>query len=131
MAAPTSSIIDPVTSASVAVETNTRAARVSLYPNDVGLLGAYSQTFKTGIEAAGAAAASPIFSFRWAPATNTTALCVMRKMKFSLYDLGKLNGFVTLSDIDRWVKAKKPLMLPMGGWNDVAGPVPHAMGTIR
>ncbi len=88
MAAPTSSIIDPITSASQAVETNTRAGRVTLYPNDVGLLGAYSTTVKSGIMAAGLAAASPIVSFRWAPATNTTALCVIRKMKFSMFNLG-------------------------------------------
>ena len=88
MAAPTTTVIDGITSASQAVETNTRASRVTLYPNDVGLLGAYSATVKSGIMAAGLAGAAPIVSFRWSPATNTTALATIRRMRFSMYDLG-------------------------------------------
>jgi len=48
-----------------------------------------------------------------------------------LAQLGKLNGFVSLPDFANWVKAGKPLALPQGGFNDVSGPVPNAMGTIR
>lgn len=48
-----------------------------------------------------------------------------------LEQLGKLNGFVSLSDFAEWVKAGKPLALPQGGFNDVSGPVPNAKGTIR
>jgi hypothetical protein len=113
VAAPTTSQIDPITSASQAIETNTRAGRVTLYPNDVGLLGAYSATVKTGIEAAGAAANSPIVSFRWAPATNTTALCVVRKLKFSLYDLG--TGFTAGDVLFEWYVARSFTAVDTGG----------------
>jgi hypothetical protein len=44
--------------------------------------------------------------------------------------IGKLNGIVSYSDFGAWIKAGKPLRLPVGGWNDVAGPVTNAMGTI-
>lgn len=107
------SLLDPITNASNAIETNTRSQRSTIYPNDVGLLGAYSATVKTGIEAAGAAAASPIFSFRWAPATNTTALCVIRKMKFSLYDLG--TGFAAGDVLAEWYVARSFTVVDTGG----------------
>jgi hypothetical protein len=113
MAAPTSSIIDPITSSSQAVDTNTRAARVTLYPNDVGLLGAYSTTVKSGIMAAGLAGAAPIVSFRWAPATNPTALCVIRKMKFSLYNLG--TGFAPGDALFEWYVARSFTAVDTGG----------------
>ncbi len=48
-----------------------------------------------------------------------------------LTDLGKLNGIVSDADFVAWFKAGKPLMLPLGGYSDVSGPVPLAMGTIR
>lgn len=44
--------------------------------------------------------------------------------------IGKLNGIVAYGDFVSWIQAGKPLRLPVGGWNDVAGPVPNAMGTI-
>lgn len=46
-------------------------------------------------------------------------------------DVGKLNGIVSYKDFDLWMKAKKPLRLPVGGWNDVAGKVPGATGDIK
>ncbi len=48
-----------------------------------------------------------------------------------LADVGKLNGFVSLKDVDVWLKAMKPIRLPVGGWNDVSGPTPGAMGSIK
>ena len=47
------------------VETNTQAIRVVARPNDVGALGAYSLGAVSGVMAAGIAANSPIFSFRY------------------------------------------------------------------
>ena len=47
------------------VETNTQAVRVVARPNDVGALGAYSLGAVSGVMAAGIAANSPIFSFRY------------------------------------------------------------------
>lgn len=78
MAAPTISLIDPITSASQAIETNTRAARVSLYPNDVGLLGSYRKALFSGVVAAGAGTAL-VYAFRWAP-TPTGLLCVPKRV---------------------------------------------------
>jgi hypothetical protein len=54
------------------VEANTKAARVTLRPEDFGALGIYSLAPSNGATAmaAGLAAASPIFSFRWGNATN-------------------------------------------------------------
>lgn len=57
---------------------------------------------------------------------STTPLKIL-----SMADVGKLNGIVSLRDFDNWLKAGKPLKLPLGGWNDVSGPVPNAMGSIR
>jgi hypothetical protein len=57
-----------VNAASIAiseVETNTRAVRTRVMPMDVGGLGSYSVAQTTGTMAAGLAANSPIFSFRW------------------------------------------------------------------
>ncbi len=45
-------------------------------------------------------------------------------------DLGKLNGIVSFKDWDIALQNRKPIMLPLGGYNDIAGPVPFAMGTI-
>jgi len=49
----------------------------------------------------------------------------------SMSDVGKLNGIVSTSDFTTWLKAGKPLKLPLGGWNDVSGPIPNAMGSIK
>ncbi len=52
--------------------------------------------------------------------TNATALWYA--------DLGKLNGFLGLSDLGAWLKAKKPLHLPAGSADK--GSRPGAMGAI-
>ena len=92
MAAPTSSIIDPITSASVNVETNTRAARVAVRPLDHVLNGggAYRMGTISGIMAAGTATSlGKLFAARWAP-TNTALLAAIRKIEVSV---GELTAF--------------------------------------
>jgi hypothetical protein len=69
------------TTANVAeVELNTKALRTTLRPEDVGALGFYSQGIESGVMAAGLAANSPIFMFRWSHATN---LAIIKKLIFS------------------------------------------------
>jgi hypothetical protein len=64
------------------VEANTKAARVTLRPEDYGALGIYSFAPSNGASAmaAGLAAASPIFSFRWGNASN---LALIKRVVFS------------------------------------------------
>jgi hypothetical protein len=69
------------------VDSNHRTLRTTPRPNDIGSLGAYRGSFVTGTMAAGLAAASPIFSFRW---TDATRVCVIRDIKFSM---SALTGF--------------------------------------
>lgn len=70
------------------VETNTRSARTTLRPVDVGALGSYGISVKSGIEAAGLTANSPILAFMWKPATVTTSLALIKRVKFSAWNLG-------------------------------------------
>jgi hypothetical protein len=77
-----------VTGSKQEVETGTLAARVAHRPIDVGALGSYSITVKSGIEAAGAAANSPIIAFRWAPAVVPTSLALIRRINFQAWNLG-------------------------------------------
>lgn len=70
------------------VETNTRAQRATLRPVDVGALGSFSFTAKSGIEAAGASADSPIVTFLWKPATVTTSLALIRRVNLCAWNLG-------------------------------------------
>lgn len=51
------------------VEANTRAARVSLRPDDIGSLGSYRLAVFSGLTT-GLAAAAPVFAFRWSDATR-------------------------------------------------------------
>jgi hypothetical protein len=64
------------------VEAGTKAARVTLRPEDYGALGIYSLAPSNGASAmaAGLAAASPIFSFRWGNASN---LALIKRVVFS------------------------------------------------
>jgi hypothetical protein len=64
------------------VEANTHAARVTLRPEDYGALGIYALAPSNGASAmaAGLAAASPIFSFRWGNAAN---LALIKRVTFS------------------------------------------------
>jgi hypothetical protein len=80
--------IGGTTGAAQDVDSVTKAARVTLRPIDVGALGSYSHALKSGVEAAGASANSPIWNFRWAPATVPTSLALIRRIKFSAWNLG-------------------------------------------
>jgi hypothetical protein len=64
------------------VEAATKAARVTLRPEDYGSLGIYSLAPSNGATqmAAGLAAASPIFSFRWG---NSANLALVKRVVFS------------------------------------------------
>lgn len=59
--------------------TGFRAVRVAQRPLDVGALGAYRLSVATGVMAAGLAANSEIFQFRW---TDATRLCVIHRLIF-------------------------------------------------
>lgn len=50
------------------VDPTHRAARVSLRPMEIGLYGSYSLALPSGVMAAGLAAASPIYAFKWSTA---------------------------------------------------------------
>lgn len=65
------------------VESATRARRVTQRPMDVGMLGAYAMSTNNGttVMAAGIAAASEIYQFRWIHATN---LALLRSVRISL-----------------------------------------------
>jgi hypothetical protein len=54
----------------LAIDTNTDAARVQDRPLDVGTLGAYQLSATSGTMAAGLSASSPIFSMRWGDSTR-------------------------------------------------------------
>jgi hypothetical protein len=64
-----------------------QAGRVSLRSLDVGALGHYSITLRTGTMAAGIAAGSEWAQFRW---TDATRLCVIEEIMFS--------GFATVTN---------------------------------
>ena len=66
------------------MEANTRAARVTVRPIDVGSLGAYSVAATSGTIAAGAVANAPVFSFRWGDATR---VCLVRKVSVAMASL--------------------------------------------
>lgn len=95
------------------VETNTRAMRTVLRPTDVGALGSYSTTVKSGIMAAGLAGNAPIVAFLWKPATVPTSLCLMRRMKFSMYNLG--TGFAAGDVLFEWYVARAFTVQDTGG----------------
>ena len=57
----------------------------SLYPFDYGDGGCFQLTSKSGIMAAGLAAASPIYAFRW---TSGTLLAVIKRIRISAWSLG-------------------------------------------
>lgn len=52
------------------VEANTKAARIVQRHNDYGSFGIYAKAMTSGIMAAGLAAGSPVFSFRYTSASN-------------------------------------------------------------
>jgi hypothetical protein len=69
------------------VDPTHQALRASIRPTDFGLLGSYSIAALTGIEAATAAANSPIFTFRWAP-VDPTKIALVRRLRFTAGTLG-------------------------------------------
>jgi hypothetical protein len=82
------------------VESGRRALRVSVQPQDMGTtnaFGSYRIAQTGGTIAAGLAAASKVYSFRWAP-TNTGLLCLVKHLRISMGDLvGFTAGFVALN----------------------------------
>jgi len=57
----------------------------SPYPLDYGTGGMFQHTAKSGIMAAGLAAGSPIYSFRWSPSSPLVA--VLRRVKIAAYSV--------------------------------------------
>jgi len=57
----------------------------SAYPIDYGIGGCYRLTSKSASMAAGLAASSPIYSFRW---TSSTLLGIIRRVRLSMWSLG-------------------------------------------
>lgn len=70
--------------------------KVQTRPINVGALGSYSITVKSGVMAAGLGAAAPILAFLWKPTTPATALALIRRIKFGMFNLG--TGF-TAGDV--------------------------------
>jgi hypothetical protein len=60
------------------VDPTHKAARVSLRPIEPGVLGSYQAAFVSGLMAAGLAAGSPIFAFRW---TTAGLICIPRRVR--------------------------------------------------
>lgn len=55
------------------------------HPVDYGVGGCYRLTSKSGVMAAGLAASSPIYAFRW---TSSTKLALIRRVRISAWSLG-------------------------------------------
>ena len=89
------------------------AVRIQPRPVNIGALGSYSCTVKSGIMAAGLAGASPIVAFLWKPATVTTSLALIRRMRFSLYNLG--TGFAAGDALFEWYVARAFTVQDTGG----------------
>jgi hypothetical protein len=68
----------------VTVNPNTKAARVTSLPTDIGSLGSYSGAFTSGTIAAGAAANALVFSTRWNNASN---YLLLRRVSVSILGL--------------------------------------------
>jgi len=78
-----------------------RALRVENRPLDVGSLGAYRIAMQTGVMAAGLAANSEIFQFRW---TDATRICVIEKIQFD--GAGSIVAFAAGTAIFRLTPAR-------------------------
>jgi len=87
-----------------------RAFRVENRPLDVGALGSYALAMTTGTMAAGLAATAPIFSFRWANATNNA---IIRKVVVSMGSL--VTGFAAGIGIFRLMPARSFSASDSGG----------------
>jgi len=62
------------------------AQKIIVRPNDIGALGSYAFLATTGTMAAGLAADSPIFSFRWG--TDTGTLALIKEIRIAMNSLG-------------------------------------------
>jgi hypothetical protein len=62
------------------VDLTHQAARVSLRPPEVGVYGSYSIALVSGVMAAGLAAGSPIFAFRW---SSSSVLGIVRRVRIT------------------------------------------------
>lgn len=84
-------IVGAVSNVQADVDTN-RALKTTLRPPDVGVLGSYRLSSVGGTYAspmaAGLAAASPIWSCRFAPTVNPTSLALVRKVLFQATSAG-------------------------------------------
>lgn len=78
------------------VETSTRATRTTPRPIDVGALGSYAIDTVTGTMAAGLAAASPVYSFRWG---NVSNLALIRAVRVSMNSLTAFTAGVGLFEL--------------------------------
>lgn len=83
--------------------TGFRAQRVTPRPLDVGALGSYRASGASGVMAAGLAANSEVFQFRW---TSVTALAVVTKISFD--GLGSIVAFAAGASVFR--------VFPVRGW---------------
>lgn len=70
------------------VDANTGGLKVNERPINVGALGSYSVCGLSGIMAAGLGSAAPVYAFLWKPTTPTTALALIRKIRFNAWNLG-------------------------------------------
>lgn len=80
--------VQGLASGNVAEVDGQNAVKVQPRPIAVGLLGSYSVTVKSGIMAAGLGAAAPIVAFLWKPAVVPTSLCLIKRIKFGMMNLG-------------------------------------------
>jgi hypothetical protein len=79
------------------VEAGTAALRAVLRPQDYGALGSYRKAMTSGTIAAGLAAASAVFGFRWAPGAGGQ-LALIKHIQVSMGDLaGFTAGLVALN----------------------------------
>lgn len=76
---------NPLYSMGAVVEPNSLAQRITARPTDVGAQGAFAFSVLSGTIAAGLAANSPVFAFRWA---QTPQLALIKRLAVSMTALG-------------------------------------------
>lgn len=72
----------------------------SAYPVDYGTGGCFQLVSKSGLIGAGAAANSPVYSFRW---TSSTMLALIRRIKFQAWSLTGFTAGLAFLDLYRCV----------------------------
>jgi hypothetical protein len=78
-------LVGAVSGIGVDVESASNAMRVTQRPIDIGSLGSYSILASSGTMAAGLAAASPVFAFRFADASK---FALIRRVRLDMVSLG-------------------------------------------